>query len=102
MVAQVVTAVKEYLPYKNRLKSLSALSNDLESLTLIMENDWFKVSRGLLSDEEINDLHMGMKRRKREATVKSFPNTSLPEDKRLLERADSDTQLYVQTFFGKE
>ena len=102
MISQVITAVKEYLPYKKRLNSLSTMSNDLNSLALVMENDWFKVSRGLLTDEEVNDLHMAMKRRKNEATVKSFPNTSLPEEKRLLERANSDTQFYVQTFFGEE
>jgi hypothetical protein len=102
MVAQVITAVKEYLPYKKRLNSLSTMSNDLNSLALGMENDWFKVSRGLLTDEEVNDLHMDTKRRKHEATVKSFPNTSLPEDRRSLERANSDTQVYVQTFFGGE
>ena len=66
-----------------------------------MESDWFKVSRGLLTDQEVHDLHMDMKRRKHEATLKSFGNASLPEVKRLLDRATSDTQLYVQTFFGE-
>lgn len=40
MVSQVVNAVKEYLPYSKRLHSLSALSNDFNSLVLVMENDW--------------------------------------------------------------
>ena len=102
MLSQVITAVKEYLPYKKRLNSLSGMSNDLNALAIAMENDWFKVSRGLLTDEEVHDLHMDMKRRKNEATVKNFLNTSLPEDKRSLERADSDTQVYVRTFFGEE
>ena len=89
MLAQVISAITEYLPYKRRLAALSAMSNDLNTLALTMENDWFKVSRGLMTDEEINDLHMDIKQRKHQATVKSFPNTSLPEDAGLLERADS-------------
>lgn len=103
MLAQVINAVKEYLPYKKRLHSLSTLSNDFNSLVLVMENDWYKVSRGLLTEEEINDLHMETKRKKHEATAKSFPDASLPTKRRLLARADADTQLYVKTyFFGGE
>jgi hypothetical protein len=102
MLAQVISAVKEYLPYKKRLNSLSSLSNDLNTLAITMENDWFKVSRGLLTDTEINDLHMDLKRRIREATVKSFPNTTLPLDKKLVDRAAADTQLYIESFFGED
>jgi hypothetical protein len=103
MISQVINAVKEYLPYSKRLHSLSSLSNDFNSLVLVMENDWYKVSHGLLTEGEINDLHMDMKRKKHEATAKSFPNTSLPPSKRLLARADADTQLSVETyFFGGE
>jgi hypothetical protein len=103
MLSQVINAVKEYLPYKKRLYSLSTLSNDFNSLVLLMENDWYKVSHSLLTEEEINDLHMEMKLKKHEATAKSFPDASLPHKKRLLARADADTQLYVRTyFFGGE
>ena len=99
MSSQVINAVKEYLPYKKRYHSLSTLSNDFNSLVLVMENDWYKVSHGLLTEDEINELHMDMKRKKHEATAKSFPDTSLPLKRRLLARADADTQLYVSTYF---
>ena len=102
MIAQLITAVKEYMPYKKRLNALSTLSNDLNYFAIVMENDWFKVSHGLLTDEEVHDLHMAMKRRINDATTKSFLNASLPEDERLLKRADLDTQNYVKTFFGEE
>ena len=78
MLAQVINALKEHLPYKRRLFSLSTLSNDLSSLALVMENDWYKVSRGTLTEDEINSLHMEMKRQKLQATIKSFPDSSLP------------------------
>lgn len=99
MISQVINSVKEYLPYKKRFHSLSTLSNDFNSLVLVMESDWYKVSRGLLTEEEINNLHMEMKRKKHEATAKSFPDTSLPIKRRILARADEDTQLWVRTYF---
>lgn len=100
MASQVINAVKEYLPYKTRLSSLSTMANELNSLALVMESDWYKVSRGLLTEQEINDLHMEIKRKKLQATTKSFPDTSLPENKRLLARADTATISYVQTYFN--
>jgi hypothetical protein len=99
MLAQVVNALKEHFPYKKRLLSLATLSSDLSSLALVMESDWYKVSRGLLTEDEINDLHMDMKRKKHEATTKSFAEASLPLKKALLARADSDTKSYVETYF---
>lgn len=100
MFSQLINAVKEHLPYKKRLLSLSALTIELNSLALVMESDWFKVSKGLLTEEEINNLHMDVKRKKLQATTKCFPDMSLPLDKRLLARADADAKVYVQTYFN--
>jgi hypothetical protein len=44
--SQVLQAVKEYLPYKARLKALASLSVDLNALSLVAEDQWFKVSNG--------------------------------------------------------
>ena len=73
---------------------------ELSSLALVMENDWYKVSRGLLTEDEINSLHMEMKRQKLQATIKSFPDSSLPLKKQLLARADTETKSYVQMYFN--
>lgn len=100
MFSQLLNAIKEHLPYKKRLSSLAALTMELNSLALVMEGDWFKVCKGLLTEEEINNLHMEIKRKKLQATTKCFPDMSLPLDKRLLARADADTKIYVQTYFN--
>jgi len=68
--SQVVNAIKSYLPYKKRLKALQGITNDLESLFLVMEDNWFKVSEGLLNKEEIHKLHMRFK----EKDAKLFKN----------------------------
>lgn len=100
MFSQLLNAVKEHLPYKKRLLSLAALTIELNSLALVMESEWFKVGKGLLTEEEINNLHMDIKRKKLQSTAKCFPDLSLPLDKRLLAQAEADTKLYVQTYFN--
>ena len=102
MISQVINSVKEYLPYKKRFQSLSILSNEFNSLVVLMESDWYKVSHSLLTEEEINDLHMEIKKKKHETVAKCFGDMSLPIKKRLLARADEDTQLYVGIYFGGE
>ena len=100
--SQVLHAIKEYLPYKKRLRALSSLSPDLNALSLVAENDWFKVSRGLLEELEIHDLYMKLKKKKQEAVHKNFPGTSLPLAKKLLACADQDTENYLRTYYGAD
>ncbi len=101
MLAQVVSATKEYLPYKRRLHALFGLSSDLNALALTMEDDWFKVSRLMLTQTAIHELQMRMKRRILESRQKNFAGMTLPDQKRLRERADVDTTGYLRSFFGK-
>lgn len=100
MASHVLTAVKEYLPYNKRLNALSVASNDLGSLTISMESNWFNVSGGMLTEEEINELHMKIKQQKYGMTVKSFGNISLPHNSKFVERADLATKEYVKSFYG--
>jgi hypothetical protein len=55
-LSQVTTAIKPFLPYKQRLKVLVGLCNQLQMIALAMEKDWFSVAEGKLSEEEIHDL----------------------------------------------
>lgn len=102
MIAQVINSVKEYLPYKKRFQALSILSNDFNSFVVLIESDWYKVSHSLLTEEEINDLQMEIKKKKHESVAKCFGDMSLPLKRRLLAKADEDTQLYVRIYFGGE
>ena len=99
--SQVLHAVKRYLPYKKRLAALSTLSRDLNTLVLVAETDWFKVSNGSLTEEEIHDLQMKLKKKKQDCVHKAFPSGSLPENKKLLKCADEDAQRYLATYYGE-
>lgn len=101
-ISQVINAVKSYLPYSKRLKSLNALSAELESLFLSMENHWFNVAEGYLSDEEIHKLHMKIKEQRRLIVQKNIGTIDLPHDKILMEEAIESAKRYFENFYTFE
>ena len=88
--SQVLSAAKPYLPYRTRLKALSGLGTNLEALALTAESDWFKVSEGLLTAEEVHELTIILKRKLHSATKKNFLGMSLPDDEGLLAHAEEE------------
>lgn len=96
--SQVLQAVKEYLPYKNQLKALAGLSVDLNALSLVAEDQWYKVSNGGMFDDDIHDQRMALKRKKLAAVQKAFPVAGLPESQKFSERADTETNLYFSSY----
>lgn len=97
--SQVINAIKDYLPYKNRLTALSGLSKDINGLAISAEHDWFKVIKGALTEEEINELQMKLKKDKLNFVQKHFPDGSLPESAKLVARADERTKKYLENYF---
>lgn len=99
-VSQVLGAVKNYLPYKKRLRALAALSPELNALSIAAESGWFEVSRGILDEQEIYALQMKLKKKKQDVVHKSFSEYSLPDCKKLMQLADADTLEYVRSYFS--
>jgi hypothetical protein len=97
--SQVLQAVREYLPYKARLKALAGLSVDLNALSLLAEDQWFKVSNGTgLYDDDVHNLRMALKRKKLSAVQKAFPVAGLPENVGFSKRAEIETLRYFQSY----
>jgi len=96
--SQVLQVVKEYLPYKTRLRALAALSQDLNAISLAAENQWYKVSTGALYDADIHDLRFDLKHRTQAAVQKTFPSAGLPENKALAERAEKEALEYFTIY----
>lgn len=90
--------IKSQLPYRTRLAALSRLGPDLEALALTAETDWFKVARGLLTEDETYLLAMNLKRKVQQATQRHLKGSSLPESKRLLAMADREANGYMLSF----
>jgi hypothetical protein len=100
--AQVLQVIKDYLPYKTRLKALAALSQDLNAISLAAENSWYNVSSGNLFDDDIHDLRFDLKKRKQAAVQKAFPAAGLPVNKGFLDRAELEIQQYFEIYLTKE
>jgi hypothetical protein len=98
-ISQAVNAVKGSLPYSKRLKALQGITNDLESLFLAMENDWFNVSEGKLTEEEIHKLHMRYKEKRRQLIQKYLGASPLPEHSLMLEKAKESARAYFNNFY---
>lgn len=94
--SQILTAVKPFLPYGKRLKALGNLSPEMESLALTAETDWIKVSRGMLTEEQIFELATNLKVKSQNATHNHFKGLLLPENKSLLALADDKASTYLK------
>jgi len=53
--SQVLTAVKPYLPFEQRLKATGELASKFERLFLQFESTWHDVAEGNISDKQINE-----------------------------------------------
>ena len=96
---QVITAIKNFLPYKNRLKYLDGLLHEMEDLSWYAEKKWFDVSEGKLSIEEINELQFDIRKKKNKALKKHFSGNTLPIKKHLLKQAEETTKIYFNNFY---
>src|SRR6185503_2278756 len=65
-LSQLVSAVKQHLPYQRREKAIQNLTPALESLFLRAEADWFKVSEGEWNNAQINSALTKVKQHKLE------------------------------------
>jgi hypothetical protein len=96
--SQVLQVVKEYLPYKNRLKALAGLSIELNALSLVAEDQWFKVCNAGMYDDDIHDLRIVLKKKKAAAVQKAFPIAGLPENMKIAEKAELDNIQYFSSY----
>ncbi|MBM4864706.1 hypothetical protein HYO48_22065 [Vibrio parahaemolyticus] len=99
-LSQAINAVKPYLPYAKRLKSLQSASNELESVFISMEGLWFKVSEGELTAEQVHSLQMKYKEKIRQISQKHFGSSTLPENKKLLSKAQATAKIYFDNFYS--
>ena len=99
--SQVVTVIKNFLPYKTRMKSLSGIVQEFEDIILFTEKRWFDVSEGNLTEEEIHNLQFEVRTRKTKALKKHLGNNTLPEKSKLLSKAQNSADGILFKFRGR-
>lgn len=99
-LSQVITAIKPFLPYKQRIKVLSDFNDKLQEISLNCERSWFNVAEGRISEEEIHDLYIAIKNQSLDAERKCLKNMVLPTNNKILKLAEAD--LYLRkTYHGE-
>ncbi len=93
-LSQLVNAIKPYLPYQRRVRNLEPLKIALTELLLQMEEKWYQVSEGQLSDEEIYSLIMELKRQQVKLTNFHLSMTPLPQNQNYFTQAEQKANEY--------
>ena len=94
-LSQVITAIKPFLPFKQRLKPISDLNDIIQELWLESEKHWYSVSEGELTEKEIHDLYINLKSKTIKAENECFKNLVLPKNSKLLANAEKDADIYL-------
>lgn len=100
--SQVMGVVNSFLPYSSRMKLLPGLIHELEEIAITTEKNWFKVSEGKLTEEEIHQLQFDVRSKKTKALKKHLDNNTLPEKPKLLSRAQVSADIYFNNFYPVE
>jgi hypothetical protein len=94
MVSQVISVIYKFLPFKARLKPLSAAGIELSVLADEAEKGWFDVACGDLTEREINEKRFGIRKKKSAIMKSAFASMVLPEKPKLMRKAEEQMQKY--------
>ncbi len=94
-LSQVITAIKPFLPHKQRVKAISELTDKFQNISLKCEKGWFAVAEGKLTEEEIHELYISLKEESLLAEQNCLKNIVLPENKKILSEAERKADLYL-------
>ncbi len=98
-LSQVITAIKPLLRSEKRLKFLYPLRRELELIYLDMEKNWYDVSSGNLTEQEIHESTCEFRRKIEEASYGNLKNNSLTENNRFIKKAKSKNEVYFENNF---
>lgn len=99
-MSQVITAIKPFLPYKQRLKAVSELNNSIQEISLKYEKEWFSVAEGELTEKQIHDLDISLRHESYVAEKKYLKNTVLPKKEKLLKMAEEEADLFFSNNYS--
>ena len=97
--SQVINAIVQYLPYKNRIKAYSSLLNELEEIMIQGEFKWHAIADGRMTECEINKARFDIRSSKQKALKKNIL-TTIPTDTELQGIAENSAISYFNTFYS--
>lgn len=98
-LSQVITAIKPFLPFRQRLKPISDLNDQIQEISLECERHWHSVAEGELTEKEIHELYISLKDKSLKAEKKSFRDIVLPKNSKILACAEKEADLYLSNTY---
>lgn len=99
VVSQVLTSIKELFPFSKQSKVLKQFSDEMKRIYDNMEHRWYEVADGKLTEEEINHLLFGFKKKVTELEIK-YMSEDLVEKREYMLEADKKCNEYFIRNFG--
>lgn len=93
-ISQVMTAVKDFLPYAKQLKMLKQFVEEMKKIYISMEKEWFRVAEGELTGKEINNMVFDFKKKIVELENKYLSENILLENLEYAKEADKRCDEY--------
>lgn len=98
-ISQVLTVVKEYIPFSRRLKLLRPFIADMQLVYVKIEYDWYKVAEGQLTNDKINEILFSYKKEVEDIVNKYLQEEILIEKDEYIKEADQKTKKYFESNF---
>jgi len=98
--SQLVSVVKQFLPYRTPQKAISGILREFEELLTFYEMKWFDVAEGNLTNAEINNLQYEMRSKKTKILHKHLGANTLPTKGKLFNKAKDTATTYINNFYG--
>ena len=99
--SQVVSAIKSYLPYKNRIKAYTSLLHELEELMIQAEFKWHAIAGGKLTASEIHKARFEIRAAKQKKKKKNI-FTTIPTNNSMHKKAEESANEYFNNFYLTE
>ncbi len=99
-LSQVFNAIRPYLPFQVRSKTISKINLELKDLALHAERKWYAVSEGLLTSEQIHEETMDIKERKSKMESTFFGSSPLPHKDAFLKNAEDQAKVYFRSNYN--
>lgn len=99
MITQVISVVYKFLPFKARIKPLASAGVELSLLADDAEKGWFDVAQGNLTEREINDKRVAIRKKKSAVMKSAFSGMVFPENEKLMAKAEDQMRKYFKSHY---
>ena len=100
VLSQFINAIKPFLPFSSRIKTISKALKEMELLSIEYEEKWFYIAEGEKTTEETHILRFEMKKKKLKIMTKYFTVDILPDNEKYLEEAENIIQTNIENYYN--